>query len=278
MNTLALLCERCGYTIDHLPTTGACPECGDAISHSLPTARLGSPFQQRRSILTWATTNWKVMRHPKALFRSLRLQRGGTTPFLLTNLFIAGMFMVDPWVSVFIGDPARAARNAPPLQFLLIYGASWLAEVSVGALILLLLTRLEWYGMRFIAARRGWRLTADAAWQVCSHASVGWIFVGLVPFLAMALLYIFANWFGLTPHGMLSVPPITSRPVPWTNVVNFGVIGLGFLAGMLVFETLVYLGVRQCRFGNPPRPSSGAQIDAPAAPDSVPAHSQREPV
>lgn len=277
MDIAALLCERCGYTIDLLPTVGACPECGEPIASSLPAARPGSPFQKKRSVLTWLGTNWSVLRHPKALFRSLRIQRSGAMPLLLANLFIAGMFMMDPLVSVFTWDPSRSYQNAPFPQWALIYGVMWIAEVSLGALILFLLTRLEWYGMRFIAARRGWRLSPDAAWQVCCHASVGWIFVGIVPLFAMAWLYIFANWFGLSPHGMLNLPPLTTRPVPWTYVVNFGVIGLGIFAGMLVFETLVYLGVRQCRFGNPP-PSPLREPNAPSiSSPSPPTHSQREP-
>ena len=41
---------------------------------------------------------------------------------LLANLLIAAVFMVDPWVAVGIGDPARTFRNAPlPL---------WLLELS----------------------------------------------------------------------------------------------------------------------------------------------------
>lgn len=250
MNTSALLCEQCGYTIDHLPRTGNCPECGEAIGKSLPSVRTGSPFQVSRRLFPWFRTNWLALRHPRTLFRNLRIEPRTGNRLLIVNLLIAGMFVVDPWVSVFNIDPSRANRNGPFLIWAATYGAMWMVEVGLGALLLFALTRLEWYGMRFIAERRGWRLTRDAAWQVCCHASVGWIFVGLVPLLGMAWIYIFANWFGLSAHGMLRLPGILRNPVPWSEVVNFGVIGLGFLAGMLVFETLVYLGVRQCRFGN----------------------------
>jgi hypothetical protein len=99
---------------------------------------------------------------------------------------------------------------------------------------------------------------------------VGWIFVGLVPLLGMAWLYIFANWFGLSPHGMLHLSGITTRPIPWTNVVNFGVLGLGFFAGMMLFETLVYLGVRQCRFANRALPSAPSR-EPTSAPNPQPA-------
>lgn len=258
-----LLCETCGYNIEKLPTHAACPECGEPTMNSLPEFRTGSPYQQRPRLFTWWTTNWRVLRHPRTLFRKIRIERKTGTQLLLANLLIAAVFMVDPWVAVGIGDPARTFRNAPLPLWLLVYGATWVAEVLLGALVLLLLTRLEWYGMRFIAARRGWRLTPNAAWQVCCHASIGWLFVGLIPLLGMAWIYIFANWFGKSPSGMLHIPGITARPIPWMNVVNFGVLALGFLAGMLIFETLVYLGVRQCKFANPADLSPSSPITPP---------------
>lgn len=262
-----LLCEACGYSIEQLPVHAACPECGEPTMNSLPEFRTGSPFQQRPRLFTWWTTNWHVLRHPRTLFRHIRIEKKTGTQLLLANLLIAAIFMVDPWVAVAIGDPARNFNNAPLPIWLLVYGSTWIAEVLLGALVLLLLTRLEWYGMRFIANRRGWRLTPHAAWQVCCHASIGWLFVGLIPLLGMAWIYIFANWFGKSPTGMLHIQGITARPIPWLQVVQFGVLALGFLAGMLIFETLVYLGVRQCKFAN------SADLKAQTSPHSSREHS-----
>jgi predicted RNA-binding Zn-ribbon protein involved in translation (DUF1610 family) len=275
MDTAALLCERCGYTIDHLPTTSQCPECGDAIARSLPETRPGSPFQQRPRLLSWWTTNWQALRHPRTLFRRLAIEPRSATRLLLANLFITSILIMDPIVSVWIGDPARTFRHAPAVISGAVYAASWTAQVTACALVLLTLTRLEWLGIRFVANRRGWRLSKDAAWQVCCHASVGWIFVGLAPLLGMAWMYIFSHYFGMAPRGMLDFPPFTSRPIPWTYVANFGLIALGLLGGLLVFETLVYVGVRQCRYANRsphPQPTQGPTVAA-VTPDAQRAHS-----
>lgn len=268
MHNSTLLCERCGYTIADLPDHGNCPECGEPIANSLPASRTGSPFQNRSGLFTWWTTNWRVLRHPRTLFRAVRIEKRTGTQLLIANACIAGIFAVDAWVGVFVGDPARTFRAAPLPLWLLVAGITWVAEVLLGALVLVLLTRLEWYGVRFFANRRGWRVTPEAAWQICCHASIGWIFVGLIPMLGMAGLYILPNWFGISPRGMLHIQGIMNEPIPWATIVNASVIGLGFFAGMILFETLVYIGVRQCRFANSALPPTAS--DAPNAPINPP--------
>ncbi|MEO1535659.1 MAG: hypothetical protein AAFS11_08900 [Planctomycetota bacterium] len=41
----------------------------------------------------------------------------------------------------------------------------------------------------------------------------------------------------------------------------------GFFAGLLVFETLSYLGAMRCRFANPARPSSESATETPPNPE-----------
>nr|HRJ50216.1 hypothetical protein [Phycisphaerales bacterium] len=111
------------------------------------------------------------------------------------------------------------------------------------------LTWIEHHGIRFMAARRGWRLTTDAAAQVCAHASIGWV---IGPAAMTWLLSesrfdrwsaAFPDWWKIEPLGVIPLGAQSDR---------FAGLGLSLLAGMILFEVLVYAGVRRCRWANPP--------------------------
>jgi hypothetical protein len=90
----------------------------------------------------------------------------------------------------------------------------------------------------FFGRRRGWRVTPTVAWAVCGHASVGWVVAGC---LVAAGLHAAS----LAARGRPAGPALLARDIviAWAPLA-------GFFAGMLVFETLVYLGVRRLRFAN----------------------------
>ena len=118
------------------------------------------------------------------------------------------------------------------------------------ALLLLGLTTLETLGLRTFGRQRGWRVTRNVAWTVCAHASFGWVVGGLLAMLSHAL--------SLTPPGQAGL----LKMLGWIDE-NFGYFNfagrglqewlprcLGLFLGMLVFETVVYFGIRRCRFAN----------------------------
>lgn len=266
--TDALLCEFCGYPLDGLDTSpiegggggGACPECGELISRSLPAARVGSPWQQGAGIASWWKTHRGTLLSPRELFGTLRIERGGWRSLLVTTLPVAGLLLVAPWSGTLIGDPARAARASGKLAQGLAYALVVPFEACLAALFLFALTYIEWRGIRFFAWQRGWRLTADAAWQVCAHASVGWIIGALVPMLVMAVLW-------AAPGGR---PSLLDRLLSRGGGGSFGSMSGGdailvtlmigsYVVGLCVFEMLIYVGVRKCRFAN-----RGAGERAPA--------------
>lgn len=238
-----LLCESCGYTLDGLPTLGACPECGRGISLSLPASRLGSPWQSDRTVRSWVRTNYLMLRRPAAVFDLLRVDRTHLHSLLLVNLLLAGGLLAAPWVGTLIGDPARGARGSAWLsrngQFALSLAAG---TIGIGG-VLLALTAIESLGVRFFGKRRGWRITPDVAWQVCAHASVGWVVAAVLTILAL-VVWLNLSYFGL--GGWMT------RRGGWGDLGLAAVPVAGFLAGMLVFEILVYRGVRRCRYANPP--------------------------
>ncbi len=266
MDQLTLLCEECGYALAGLPRTGNCPECGRPIAASLPAARIGSPWQNRPGVRTAIITNLTALGHPGVLMEKIRIDPRRGRGLLLLNLAVAGALLVDPWVGVLVGDPLRRAGGRPLVEWLAVYGATWAMEVACGIVVLLALTYVEALGVRFFAARRGWRVTRDAAWQVCSHASVGWIVAGFLPFGALAALAAAERWLHWAPHGELNLAPVLARPIAWQEIAYVGLLLGGFVLGLLVFEGLVYVGVRRCRFANAPGAGDEAPEQAAPAP------------
>jgi predicted RNA-binding Zn-ribbon protein involved in translation (DUF1610 family) len=249
MNT-ALLCESCGYEIAGLPRSGACPECGRPIARSLPEARRGSAWQRRSSLSSLAETNWAVLRRPGELFAALRPEVGTGIGLLAVNTIAASMMLVAPWSGVLIGDPLRSARLRDDAAVT----ALWVIPLQVLGVSALLvgLTVLEWIGIQIVARRRRWRLLPAAAWQVCAHASVGWVVMGVLMWLVLA---IWLNIYTLIPGvKMGGSGGVLLAAVPLA----------GLIAGLLVFEWLVWMGARTCRFANAPAPEA-----ATAAADSA---------
>jgi hypothetical protein len=171
--------------------------------------------------------------------------RGGAS-LLFIHLFAAAAILISPWSGTLIGDPLRSARLAhePLWPF-----AMWviLIQVTIVMAALLALTIIEWLGVQYWSRRRGHRLTPAAAWQVCAHASIGWIILAVCSGLGLIL------WLDMA---VLGVTGAASRFPMLLEILRFCALGLGPLVGLLIFETLVYTGVSRCRFANRPRPQA----------------------
>lgn len=259
-----LLCESCGYQLEGLidnpadpAPPGNCPECGRAIATSLPTHREGSDwqkfrahanFQWRYAFTAWLRTAWSVLRRPGQTFDRVRIEPRSGRVLLAVNLFIAGAILVDPWVGTLIGDPSRGGHARHIVAQLALTAVVWVALASLAAGLLFALTSLEVFGVRFISRQRGWRLTPQAAWQIVSHASYGWILFATLPMLAMALLYSVLVLFNVAPHGTFSIAPVYPDPISWNAVIQGGLVVGGLFAGLFIFESLVFIGVRRCKF------------------------------
>jgi hypothetical protein len=242
-NNTILLCESCGYPIGDLPASSACPECSRLIADSLPASRPGSPWQTKPGFVSWLDTAIRLVRAPGSLFASIRMTSRGGNRLLLINLTLAGLLAAAPWVGVLWFDPTRGSASGP---ILLIRVPLLILYAAVFALLFWILTRVECFGIEFIARRRGWRLLPAAARQVCAHASYGWI-------LAALLLDVGLGLSQLLPVGGQQV---TGRTVT-VEVLN-AILALlpgappliGFFLGLFAFEWLVYVGVRACRWAN----------------------------
>ena len=241
-----LLCESCGYTLEGLPVGARCPECGTDTELSWPEARRGSPWQQRPGARSLLTTNWLALRHPASLFRTLRLDIRSGVSLLAVNLLTASVIFLAPWSGVLLDSPRRAIQSGHTLRFLRAAAVTVPLQVLAIAGLLLALTFIEWAGIQFFARRRGARLCRLAAWQVVAHASVGWIVSACAVWLTLIL------WLNIS---YFSVFPRLAAFAGASNWATAAIPALGGLAGLLVFETLVSIGVRRCRFANRPRPA-----------------------
>ncbi len=204
-----------------------CSECGRPVEQSLPAARPGSPYQQHPLPTAVLVTWWEAIVRPSALFCSIAIDRASAAALLRISLAVAGVLLsVGPWT-----DFAR--------WFGLNAFVAWVINLAISITALWGLTHIEMLGVRTFGNRRGWRITHDVALSVCAHAAVGWVITGAL-FLASLMLP--------RPKLVLKLPPAFG---------NFSVDIAGVLApfsalmvGLFVFELLVYLGVRRCRFAN----------------------------
>jgi predicted RNA-binding Zn-ribbon protein involved in translation (DUF1610 family) len=221
------LCEACGYIVEDLPEE-VCPECGTSVPRSRDARRPGTRWQVRPGFRTWIDASWATLRRPTSTFDIVRIDARSSRALLRVNLPVAS-------VSLAVG----AARVAGADDVRTLLALSVLFSIA-SVTILMLLTAIEARGVRFFGARRGWRITPAVAATVCGHASIGWVIAGILVLLVTTSLPV---------H--LSPPPGAFRPylffVAWIPIG-----AIAFIAGMLVFECLVYLGVRRCRYANTP--------------------------
>ncbi|MFG0276260.1 MAG: hypothetical protein ACF8QF_14515 [Phycisphaerales bacterium] len=240
----ALLCESCGYALAGLADDAVCPECGRAVADSLPARRVGSPWQRRPSAGAWLATSLAGLFKPVRIWNTVRIERQRATGLLLASALVTGL--------LFTGGPAavawRSGAGGDALTLLLALAPGVAAFV-------LFLTWIETIGIRFFGGRRGWRITKDVAWAVCAHAAVGWVVGGVI---ALLLFFVGAT---VWPHFATGAWPgpavfLSRLPTP-PSLLMVG----AALAGMLLFETLVYVGMRECRFGNQVREETQRRRD-----------------
>ncbi len=240
-----LLCERCGYVIEGLPTDGDCPECGKPISESLPERRIGTPWQadERFSIRLLTATWWQTVRHPQQTLESLRVEHHRSHLLLQFTLIGACVLASGAYATW-----ARLTGDSLP----------WLASVATGSILcmlalfplLWLLSKTEQAGIWFIARRRGWRLDSILAGMIVAHGSVGWL-VGSAAasgFASLAMIADSERWHSVIFGAWFNWPVI------------FAVLAIASaIGGLLIFEGFAYLGMRRCRFANRARPIAHAQ-------------------
>ncbi|TVQ61169.1 MAG: hypothetical protein EA378_10000 [Phycisphaerales bacterium] len=251
----AVLCEGCGYEIGGLGegyAANACPECGRALADSMPGHRKGSPLQREpgRGPGAICRTWWRVVRHPWRVWDEVQPAESGELASRARVLRLCTNAMAVLPVLALLVSVVYAESITPVAAAL-----RWMVPLLAGFFVLLeVLCRIESIGIRTIGRQRGWRVTPGVARAVIAHASVGW--------LLAAVLIAGGFWLGRWFQGLVGV----GRPLPagdWLGaIVETAPLlfpAVGFLIGMLVFEALVYVGVRRMRFVN--RVPAGGEAD-----------------
>lgn len=267
-----LLCERCGYVLEGIGTD-RCPECGKLVAESRAEARRGTVWQRERGVGAWVRVNWGVLRHPRRIFRALSVNEIGRAWRLAAiNILVGTLLCAGLWAKVnrsesadfesyYLRDIGTAAsprvgkvlfqRTGPtpatwtgigPRAFTLPSSARMALVFSlVLPMLLVSLTRIESLGVRFFGRQRGWRVTPSIAWNVCAHATIGWTIGCLLHALTPLGLIWGGRLLDLLPAN--TAIAFAVEYARWSPVV-------ALFVGMLIFETLVYVGVRECRFAN----------------------------
>lgn len=81
-----ILCESCGYTLNGLPETGNCPECGVPIEQSLGSHRHLSPFETDPNFKTFVQTTRQLIFHTSEFFRTITVRTASTRVKLFARI------------------------------------------------------------------------------------------------------------------------------------------------------------------------------------------------
>jgi hypothetical protein len=221
---LGLICETCGYPIHDKQPDDRCPECGEPVAASNPHLRVGLPWQRSYSLQHWVKTFALIATRPRQAFRKLNFDREGPASrlFLLTHACSIGLC----W--------GLAAGLMGLADLLWAWGQGMLAAKAV-----LLLTYVEAAGVTVFSQRRGWRVPCAHAERVVCYAAVGWWPAAVALFFLLhqgvfTELRQISSRLGIS--GLAAVQPVLAA------------LGLGLM--FLVFELLVWTGVRQIKYAN----------------------------
>ncbi len=228
-----LLCEQCGYVLEGLDAGGACPECGQKIAESLPSRRMGTPFQVSPGWRGFLRQCRMLMLRPAELFVRMRVESDPNALLFFLSSALAAMSLVGPIV-IFVALLGSSMEDriiglAAPL-FL------WFPALFA----FMFLMWLERIGVVFFSRKRGWRVSKPVAAAICANAAPSWIAASVLANVGVGLMLLVQQVMYDLPRGWH----------PWAETAAAAMPVLGFIAGMLVFETLVYIGVRRCKYAN----------------------------
>lgn len=196
-----------------------------------------------------------MLRHPFSTMDTLAVQGQASVAALGALNTVMGTFFIVlfPIVSSMLSNSEQYneddSLSGTPflLVFLIALVMLFFGTMALIYVILASLSGIEWLGIQFFGSRRGWRITPDIARVICAHATVGWLIGGA---LVLVGSVIGAGLLRLTMSHDVGVfrGPMMLAPI-WMPVA-------GFFVGLLVFESLAYIGMHRMRFANRERPAT----------------------
>lgn len=219
-----LLCEGCGYTLNGLPTTGNCPECGKPIPESVGSHRHLADFEAQPSLRSFLQTTRKVIFRPGEFYRTLLVRSFGdlahrfarihlafaTVLFMLTILghskFLLEVFSMDGrWLYVIglVGTPLLVG-----IILLLTRLAAWLSAIEAKYWGMRLPYQVVSRGLAFhtahylpvglLAALVVWGFRLLLIFQITDHRSDTYYLYALSAVVLLSAGYLFSTyWIGM---------------------------------------------------------------------------------
>lgn len=173
----ALLCSKCGYTLDGLPSDGRCPECGTAISETTGVRRVPPAWETVGGLKGWLFTTLGLLRRPIGYWASFQSRPTDAAQYRRAQRFaawhaaLAGLLfaVAITYHARLIGIRFGNGIWLPLLAFVVVIvtalGGKWLASH---------LTAFE-------SRQRGLRLPQPVVWRVLAYQSAA-----LLPFALLA--------------------------------------------------------------------------------------------
>lgn len=236
-----LLCEDCGYDLTGLSAEAKCPECARSVV-SVRTQRTGSPWQRKASLASLFATVWVTLTAPRAMYDRVRITRETRWLEWIYRAAAAALVSVPLMLWAQRIPPTTTADPTDWFRWTLTLGMPLVCWVGLSTL-----TGIERRGLMFFGGQRGWRVTPTVARVICAHAGIGWVIGGSLVALAA---WVARTGFGRTLRNSDAAYWLANQVGQVWAAVPIYLAAFGI--GLLVFEVLVYVGVRRCRFANPP--------------------------
>jgi len=248
-------CDQCGYDLIMTFSDHACPECGKPVRESLSAAaRQPSRWEQNPSLLNPKQLGWQMttlFRSPMSFFSSipLRTDHRAARRWLIFSLLVIGLAAgvlgpvisyLGPWLGPLIAGAKNASLTEPDFSFTewQLYAGSF-AIGATWALLALVMVGVETGGMAIIGHMRQYAIDLSCTSKVTSYASIymlAWVILGSVQILGVYLWMYHPSYRAATERTQI--------------LIGFGSAALLHIMGLVVFEWVVYAGLRRIQFSN----------------------------